>query len=74
MQLVGAQGDDPLQPMEIPQHLLDGPRADGPANNIAHAYRDIAHAIRAGESFTPDFDHAVRLHELLESLQHRSDQ
>lgn len=47
---------------------------DGPARNVAQAYVRIAEAIGEGKRFDPDFDHALRLHELLEALQQSSDE
>ena len=42
--------------------------------NVAHAYARIADAIRDGKRFEPDFDQALKLHQLLEAFQHPSDQ
>lgn len=74
--LEGAQGDEPLAPLFVPDRLRIAPPAvpDGPARNVAHAYARIADAIRGGTPFEPDFDHALKLHQLLEAIQHSSDQ
>ena len=73
--LEGAQGDEPLAQLPVPERLVVAPAAvpDGPARNVAQAYARMAQAIREGTGFHPDFDHAVQLHELLEALQHSSD-
>ncbi len=73
--LEGAQGDGTLSPLAVPERLLaKAPAADGPARNIARAYAGIADAIRRNTRFHPDFDHALRLHDLLAALQHSSDE
>ncbi|MDJ0960969.1 MAG: Gfo/Idh/MocA family oxidoreductase [Acidimicrobiia bacterium] len=74
--LEGAQGGEPLAPLSIPDRLWAKPAAlpDGPAGNVGRGYFRMAKAIREGTRFKPDFDHAVRLHELLEALQRSSDE
>lgn len=74
--LEGAQGNEPLARLNVPERLRFIPAAvpDGPVRNVAQAYVRIADAIREGKRFEPDFDHAMRLHELLEALQHSSDE
>jgi predicted dehydrogenase len=73
--LEGARGDEPLAPLPVPQRLRPAPGAvpQGPAANIARAYARIAEAIRGGTRFEPGFDDALKLHELLDALQHSSD-
>lgn len=71
--LVGAQGDKPLAPVPVPE----ADRAavpEGPGRNIARSYRRMAEAIRGITAATPDFDHALRVHRLLDALQESSDQ
>lgn len=74
--LIGAQGDEPLAPLPVPERLRLATSAvpDGPARNVAQAYARIADAIREGRRFDPDFDHATRLHELLEALRRSSEE
>ena len=73
--LEGARGDEPLAPLPIPERLRFSPAAvpDGPSGNIARAYARIAEAIRDGKRFEPGFDQALKLHELLDALQHSSE-
>lgn len=71
--LMGAQGDEPLAPVTVPE-TDRGAVPDGPGRNIARSYRRMAEAIRTGAAATPDFDHALRLHRLLDALQKSSDQ
>lgn len=74
--LVGAQGDEPLAELPVPERLRVVPAGvpEGPPRNVAQVYVRMAEAIRGGQGFDPDFDHAVQLHELLESLQRSSDE
>jgi predicted dehydrogenase len=74
--LEGARGDEALAPLAVPERLRVAPAAlpDGPAGNIARAYARISEAIRDGKHFEPGFDHAMRLHGLLDALQHSSDE
>lgn len=71
--LIGAQGDRPLAPVPVPEADRTAV-PDGPGRNIARSYRRMAEAIRAGAAATPDFDHALRVHRLLDALQESSDQ
>ncbi len=71
--LMGAQGDRPLALVPVPE-ADRGAVPDGPGRNIARSYRRMAEAIRAGTAATPDFDHALRVHRLLDALQESSDQ
>lgn len=73
--VTGARGDEPLAPMPLPERFDTGQAApEGPAGNIARAYARIDDAVRSGTRFQPDFDHAVRLHEMLDALQRSSDE
>ena len=73
--LEGARGDEPLAPLPMPGHLRRASAAllDGPAGNVARAYARIGQAIHDGKGFEPGFDDALRLHELLDALQHSSE-
>jgi predicted dehydrogenase len=73
--LKGAQGDEPLSKLPTPERLVVASAAvpGGPARNVARAYAGMAETINRGKRFDPDFDHALKLHELLATLQHSSD-
>jgi predicted dehydrogenase len=73
-QLVGARGKDALAALEPPAKLKLVPDAvpEGPPRNVAGAYARFAAALSAGESFHPDFDHAVRRHTLIEAIERSS--
>jgi predicted dehydrogenase len=51
----------------VPQDLV------GPGLNVAQLFRRLGESIRAGSPAEPDFDHAVRRHELLDAMQRASD-
>lgn len=72
--LRGAQGDEPLTELSVPDRLVVTPTTvpNGPARNVAGAYVRMAEAITEGTRFTPDFDHALELHRLLHALQESS--
>ncbi|NNC90992.1 MAG: Gfo/Idh/MocA family oxidoreductase [Acidimicrobiia bacterium] len=72
--LKGARGDEPLSELPMPERLIvaSGDVPDGPARNVARAYAAMADAINKGNRFHPDFDHAQKLHELLEATRHSS--
>ncbi len=74
--LHGAQGNDPLVELEIPKRLRFVPPAVpfGPPQNIGQAYVRMAEAIRAGKSFSPNFEDALEAHRLLEAIQRSSDE
>jgi len=69
--LQGAQGRGPLAPMAVPASYRDDIPAEvpaGPPNNVARLYRRLAHAIRTGDAVDPDFEHALRRHELIDAI------
>lgn len=69
IELRGARGNDELAVLAVPPRLDAIPaNIVGPARNVAGVYRGFAQAIAEGRPFNPDFGHAVRVHELLESL------
>ena len=75
--LEGARGNESaLQEIPVPDRLVWVPAdvPQGPPFNVAQMYRRLAGAIRTGGPVEPDFDFAVRRHELLESIQVASDQ
>ncbi|MDA1062167.1 MAG: Gfo/Idh/MocA family oxidoreductase [Chloroflexi bacterium] len=51
----------------VPQDLV------GPGLNVAQLFRRLGEAIRGGAPAVPDFDHAVRRHEVLDAIQRASD-
>jgi predicted dehydrogenase len=60
----------------VPERLRLVPEAVpfGPPHNVGQAYVRLAKAIHAGEQFAPDFDDALRLHQLLDAVQRSSDE
>ncbi len=74
--LLGAQGNEPLVELPIPERLRVIPAAvpAGPAQNVGQAYIRMAEAIRVGKPFSPNFDNALEVHKLLEKIQHSSDE
>jgi len=74
--LVGAQGNEPLGELPVPERLRFVPQAVpfGPPQNVGHAYIRMAEAIREGKHFEPNFDNALAVHRLLEAIQHSSDE
>jgi predicted dehydrogenase len=49
------------------------PRAAGLPFNVAQLYMRMAEGIREGKSVSPDFDVAVKRHQLLDAIQKASD-
>ena len=72
--IVGARGKDPLEAMDTPRRfrLVPEETPNGSPFNVAQAY--VRYAASAGQSqaYTPDFDHAVTRHALIEAIE-RSD-
>ena len=68
--LQGAQGTDKLEDIEVPSNLtnvLEGMPA-GPPMNVGQMYYQFGQAIRGNDSDYPDFDTAVDLHRLIDSI------
>jgi predicted dehydrogenase len=70
--LGGHGGDRELAPLEVPAPYhrvpaLDGDRP-GPAYNVAHLYAQLLDDLATGTRLVPDFDHAVRRHQMLASI------
>ena len=73
--LAGARNDEgavaelpiPADCWWVPQDL------EQPALNVAQLFRRLGEAIRGGAPADPDFDHAVRRHELIDAIQRASD-
>ena len=74
--LVGAQGNEPLSALPVPERLLFVPKAVpfGPPQNVGQAYVRMAEAIHEGKPFAPNFDDALEVHKLLEVIQRSSDE
>jgi predicted dehydrogenase len=72
--LHGVRGDGPLTPMETPERFTLVPESlpAGPARNVAQEYVRLARAMTGGERFEPDFDHAVKRHELIAAIERSS--
>jgi predicted dehydrogenase len=62
--------------MPVPQRLTIVPEdtPKGPPHNIGQLYARLAPAIADGKDAEPGFDHAVRLHKLLDAMQKASDE
>ena len=73
-QLHGTRGDEPLTAMEAPERftLVPAGTPAGPARNVAQEYVRLARAMAGGERFEPDFDHAVKRHELIAAIERSS--
>jgi predicted dehydrogenase len=74
--LVGAQGSGPLNQLTVPERLRFVPKAVpfGPPQNVGQAYVRMAEAIREGKHFAPNFDDALKVHQLLDAIQRSSDE
>ena len=74
--LVGAQGNEPLSELPVPERLRFVPKAVpfGPPQNVGQAYVRMAEAIREGKHFAPNFEDALAVHKLLDAIQRSSDE
>jgi predicted dehydrogenase len=70
-QLQIATGDAKLDTVTPPDRYRLAPldMAAGPAINVAQAYARFADALQSGAAPSPDFDHAVRLHTLIDAME-----
>jgi len=68
--LHGAQRDNKLSPIPVPERLIVTARSTPPAEatNVGQMYTLFAQAIRAGQSLHPTFDTAVDLHRLIDAI------
>ena len=73
--LRGAQAGKPLADLSIPESYRWVPPAvpAGLPFNVAQLYMRMAEGIREGKSVSPDFDVAVKRHQLLDVIQKASD-
>jgi predicted dehydrogenase len=71
----GAQADKPLADLPIPESYRWVPPAvpAGLPFNVAQLFVRMAEGIREGKSVSPDFDVAVKRHQLLDAIQKASD-
>ncbi|HUP73491.1 MAG TPA: Gfo/Idh/MocA family oxidoreductase [Acidimicrobiales bacterium] len=67
----GAQRGDTLDEMAIPDRFTLVPKDTpvGPPFNVAQAYARFAEATKTGEPFDPDFDRAVKRHQLIDAIE-----
>ncbi|MFD1556639.1 Gfo/Idh/MocA family oxidoreductase [Paraburkholderia silviterrae] len=66
---VGLQASDLTLSGSVPfeQPARQGaPGLEGPAINVAELYASFAHDLTGGANMTPNFDHAVRIHRLID--------
>lgn len=69
IELRGARGGDELAVLAVPERLnAISEKVVGPARNVAGLYKGFAKAIDEGAKFSPDFEHALAVHRILESL------
>ena len=71
----GAQAGKPLADLSIPESYRRVPPAvpAGLPFNVAQLYMRMAEGIREGKPVRPDFDVAVKRHQLLDVIQKASD-
>jgi len=71
----GAQAGKPLADLSIPESYRWVPPAvpAGLPFNVAQLYMRMAEGIREGKSVSPDFDVAIKRHQLLDAIQKASD-
>ena len=69
--LLGARGSEALKELAIPEASTDH-FSVGPPGNVGRAYQQLGEAIRNGQSFSPDFDHAYSVHRLLDLIEQSS--
>jgi len=71
----GAQAGKPLADLSIPESYRRVPPAvpAGLPFNVAQLYMRMAEGIRDGKPVSPDFDVAVKRHQLLDAIQKASD-
>jgi predicted dehydrogenase len=68
----GHGGDGELSALEVPRsyHRVAGlaDQQDAPGYAVAHAYAQLLDDINSGTSTLPDFDHAVRRHRTIDTI------
>ena len=76
MTLLGARNDERALaelPLQEGDRWVPAGTPDGPPLNVAQLFRRLGEAIRSGGPVDPDFNAAVKLHELLDAIQRASD-
>jgi len=71
VRLQGAQaGDKSLQDLDVPPRHVAAPAGTPPGDprNVGQLYVKFAEAIRSGVNYTPNFDTAVEVHDLLDAI------
>jgi predicted dehydrogenase len=73
--LHGARGGNTLVPMPVPEHFtVAAPgTSSGEAFNVGQMYTLFARAILGGQSHQPNFETAVELHRLVDTIKQASD-
>lgn len=69
LSLAGAQGDSPIQRIEVSQDLRDDFPEDPTAGNVARVYAQMANDLRNGTRTAPSFDDAVALHKVIAAIE-----
>ena len=74
--LAGSQGKEPLKELNVPERLRLVPKTVpfGPPQNVGQAYVRMAEAIREDKKFSPSFDDALEIHQLLDLVLRSSDE
>ena len=73
--LMGSKGDSELKVMPVPKGLVKFDYLpEGPAGNVGRNYGGMAEAIVNGKQFHPNFDDALAMHRLLETIQKSSEE
>jgi len=71
--ITGAHGDNQLlEPMPVPPEYDTLPPSELPSAvlELAHLYAAYAHDMATGERTVPDFNDAIRMHDLIEAAEH----
>lgn len=73
IKLMGAKGDNELTNMEVPTGLVKfNYLPEGPAGNVGRNYGSMAEAIENRSEFHPNFDDALKMHRLLDTIEQSS--
>lgn len=69
--ILGSRSREPLESMDVPRRFTVVPEGvpSGAPFNVAQAYVRLAAGWSAGEPFTPDFQHAVVRHALIDAIE-----
>ena len=71
LEVSGGRGDAQfVAPLPLPEGLRTAPAGlEGPALNVAQAWQCFAKDVRTGTRTCPDFDHAIRRHRMLDTIE-----